>query len=162
MKRRGFLETCGVSIAIGLFGKFRLFGLDLPSTQGQEVEKPPPPQSYATGFSLTADGGNKAWTPTVVDMTVPIPDFTAGLIDPGEFVIEVEFDEANVPVLGTANENWTLMTPGGVGWGFEGFVSSFEPGSHVLNGIMMATVTIRIVGGIFAPSLVEPCDWVLR
>ena len=118
-------------------------------------------------YSLTSDGANNAgpWTPEIVDVTAPgltvdaIDNSTqettvvrtkqaADLAEPGELTLEIQFDEADRPVVGAANEAWTLVFPDDTTWVFQGFVSSYEPGSHTLNGIMMATATIQVSGAI--------------
>lgn len=119
----------------------------------------------STGFTISGAGSNSGWTPKIVDVTPPgesaevIDDSTqattgtrtkrAGdLNEPGEVVFDLQYDNADKPVVGADNEAWTLTLPDDTADTFQGFVSGYEPATHVLNGIMMASATIQVSGAV--------------
>ena len=119
----------------------------------------------STGYTISGATANSGWTPKIVDVTPPgesvdvIDDSTqattgtrtkraADLNEPDEVVLEIQYDNADKPVVGAANEAWTLTLPDASTDTFQGFVSGFDPATHILNGLMMASATIQVSGAV--------------
>lgn len=121
------------------------------------------------GYALTSTGANTAivtnWE--IVDVTPPgseVDDINtshqgtttehthkaAPLKENDDLSLECHDDPLNRPVVGAANETWTLTCTDAAttDLAFPGYVQSHKPASHVLNGKTMMTIVLKVAGAV--------------
>ena len=79
-------------------------------------------------------------------------EFVPGLIDGGEVAFDIQLvdDETTQEQVITdlnarTKRNYKLVSPGGGGWTFAGYVKGFEP-SYPVQDVVTASVTIKVSG----------------
>jgi predicted secreted protein len=89
---------------------------------------------------------------TTLDSTGGYKEFIAGFKDAGEVSLEgiIKSEDAMEDMLALAEsqavEEWTVETPNGSTWVFDGFVKSFKEGEATVEGVRTFTGSIRISG----------------
>lgn len=73
----------------------------------------------------------------------------ASLVDWGEMTVEIAFDPADTPPIGSAAETIVITFPdtGATTWTFSGFMTGFEP-SVPQDGRATASCTIKVSGAV--------------
>lgn len=89
---------------------------------------------------------------TTLDSSGGFKEFIAGFKDAGEVSISgiIKSEDAMEAMLDLADsqniEKWTITTPNGSTWAFDGFVKMFEEGEATVDGVRNFNGTIRISG----------------
>lgn len=123
-----------------------------------------PDVSVSVGYTLASDGANSAWAPKILDVQPPESTveeietsdqamsedhrtFKAATIgDSGSLTITHYYRADDPPVVGAANETFTLTHPDAETLTFDGFILSHTPEDHSFNGVMMSSTVIRMSG----------------
>lgn len=89
---------------------------------------------------------------TTLDSTGGYKEFIAGFKDAGEVSLEgiIKSETALAAMVALADsqvvEEWTIETPSGSTWVFDGFVKSFKEGEATVEGVRGFTGSIRVSG----------------
>jgi predicted secreted protein len=89
---------------------------------------------------------------TTLDSPDSYKEFIAGFKDAGEVSLSgfIKSEEATVAMIALADsqaeEEWTITSPDGSTWVFDGFVKMFEEGEATVDGVRNFNGSIRISG----------------